>query len=247
MTNTKTKNTLGMTREHITKELIKNDYKMLNEFINGHVDEKYFLKKYKTTRQHFYNIVTAVDPDVYEKRKEREKNLYRDLYNQALEGIAFEEILKDKEKKELFTASSLNEIKVARSNTLRNLKKHGIIEDSKEGKFLLIDKKVKAYTSSIQIGKELERYVKSQHMLLTSIAARYDASYQKVQMLKERIVNDGQPLPKLPKSLIDVIERNIEVCKLHRDGQTLKEIGSRYDISDDIVQKILNSYDPYVI
>ena len=45
MTNTKTKNTLGMTREHITKELIKNDYKMLNEFIKGHVDEKYFLKK----------------------------------------------------------------------------------------------------------------------------------------------------------------------------------------------------------
>ena len=66
-------------------------------------------------------------------------------------------------------------------------------------------------------------------------------------MLKERIVNDGQPLPKLPQSLIDVIERNIEICKLHRDGQTLKEIGSRYDISDDIVQKILNSYDPYVI
>ena len=97
MTNTTNKQSTGMTRELITKELTKNDNKMLNAFITGHVDEKYFLKKYKTTRQHFYNIVTAIDPDIYEKRKEREKNLYQDLYNQALEGIAFEEILKDKE------------------------------------------------------------------------------------------------------------------------------------------------------
>lgn len=238
--------------EHLTKaeqimnELKADDCKLLNRYLKGEVPTSYFTEKYGISRQYVYDILNDIDANFMDVKKEVSSTYVKTIISLAKEGVPLKEIMKNTQFYDLFQVK-MNDYDT-RAGIIRRAKTLNLIESPSDLKFIMVESKVKAYITTLQIAEELERYMQERHMRLDAIGEKYGASYQKVYGIKEKMELVGHPLPKLPQPLVDVIKRNITITKKYRSGQSsIRELAGEYRLTETVVQMIINGYMPYVV
>lgn len=232
--------------EQIRRYLTRNDNEHIKDMIENRISVKDISNYFNTSKQLVYNILDDLDyADIQERRYDYMKKQSERVHHLLMEGIPLD-YLWDIGELDCFKpyTTQKTSMYIFKQLLVRKFIKYGIIQENDLDaiKHLMISIKLKSYVEALQIGWLLE----NKDITFKEICEMLDASITRVSNINVGLVHSGTPLPKLPKTLVDTVKRNVDICLAHHSGQSIETLAKTFDLDELVIKYIISGTLEYV-
>lgn len=222
--------------------LIKNEEKLLNNYINGYYSAVDISNYYNLSRKDFYNAVNELSNrtkrQITKERMDNKAMIIDNIIQQISLCIPFEQMKFEEErlfgKNSKYHNAKSNYDKKSRTNSL-------IFRHNKDfDEYLFINQKTFNSWYKKYLANE---YLKNGKLNISQIGRNLNIKINQLYRLRDYVeVNPNQFLTDVSKTQEDIFKSIIEIYNEYKNGYTMQDIAYSHKISLDYVDSIMNSF-----